>query len=195
MKNNFKNIVFDFDETLFFTSNKIAESYTLAIKTVVDKEVNVEEIEFLIKLGLNYKNFLELIIGSEYYQAYDSIHNLKKQIYKNNINSLKINYNIEKFIKEKYNEMTFFIWSNSTIDQIENILNYYGIKQYFKEVYDRNKSGEIKPSLKGLIKIFQMHQLKKDDTLIVDDSTEIIQNLTKNGFFVIHPNSFDFHQI
>ena len=175
LKNNKKQIIFDFDKTLF--------------KLIIDWEKYFQEIENkLISIDKSiYSDYINKLINwcemqNLYVERYGV--SMKKLICANNINSELYLY--KKSIPNKYlinlinklDKHFLYIWSSNTRELIIKILEQNNILIKFKKIVCRNDVQFLKPKPDGFLKLKDPNVSLKSYLLIGDSKND--ENAAKN---------------
>ena len=163
-----KNIIFDFDGVLVDSEILVAKAFAKYIKTF---GISIDDKEFANYAG---KKTVEVIASlSEKYSIknpqkfFDDIMDIASNIYKN---ELTIVNGVDEFLDEI--SLNLFIGSNSIKKRIIDGLNKVKLNKYFKpnQVYSFDLVDNPKPHPDVYLKAIEDNQLKKHETIIIEDS-------------------------
>ena len=163
-----KNIIFDFDGVLVDSEILVAKAFAKYMKTF---DISIDDKEFANYAG---KKTVEVIASlSEKYSIknqqkfFDDIMDIASNIYKN---ELTIVSGVDEFLDEI--SLNLFIGSNSIKKRIIDGLNKVKLNKYFKpnQVYSFDLVDNPKPHPDVYLKAIEDNQLKKHETIIIEDS-------------------------
>ena len=163
-----KNIIFDFDGVLVDSEILVAKAFAKYMKTF---DISIDDKEFANYAG---KKTVEVIASlSEKYSIknqqkfFDDIMDIASNIYKN---ELTIVTGVDEFLDEI--SLNIFIGSNSIKKRIIDGLNKVKLNKYFKpnQVYSFDLVDNPKPHPDVYLKAIEDNQLKKHETIIIEDS-------------------------
>ena len=163
-----KNIIFDFDGVLVDSEILVAKAFAKYMKTF---GISINDKEFANYAG---KKTVEVIASlSEKYSIknqqkfFDDIMDIASNIYKN---ELTIVNGVDEFLDEI--SLNLFIGSNSIKKKIIDGLNKVKLNKYFKpnQVYSFDLVDNPKPHPDVYLKAIEDNQLKKHETIIIEDS-------------------------
>ena len=163
-----KNIIFDFDGVLVDSEILVAKAFAKYMKTL---GISIDDKEFANYAG---KKTVEVIASlSEKYSIknpqkfFDDIMDIASNIYKN---ELTIVNGVDEFLDEI--SLNLFIGSNSIKKRIIDGLNKVKLNKYFKpnQVYSFDLVDNPKPHPDVYLKAIEDNQLKKHETIIIEDS-------------------------
>ena len=163
-----KNIIFDFDGVLVDSEILVAKAFAKYMKTF---GISIDDKEFANYAG---KKTVEVIASlSEKYSIknqqkfFDDIMDIASNIYKN---ELTIVNGVDEFLDEI--SLNLFIGSNSIKKRIIDGLNKVKLNKYFKpnQVYSFDLVDNPKPHPDVYLKAIEDNQLKKHETIIIEDS-------------------------
>ena len=162
-----KNIIFDFDGVLVDSEILVAKAFAKYMKTF---GIFIDDKEFANYAG---KKTVEVIASlSEKYSIknqqkfFDDIMDITSNIYKN---ELTIVNGVDEFLDEI--SLNLFIGSNSIKKRIIDGLNKVKLNKYFKpnQVYSFDLVDNPKPHPDVYLKAIEDNQLKKHETIIIED--------------------------
>ena len=163
-----KNIIFDFDGVLVDSEILVAKAFAKYMKTF---GISIDDKEFANYAG---KKTVEVIASlSEKYSIknpqkfFDDIMDIASNIYKN---ELTIVNGVDEFLDEI--SLNLFIGSNSIKKRIIDGLNKVKLNKYFKpnQIYSFDLVDNPKPHPDVYLKAIEDNQLKKHETIIIEDS-------------------------
>ena len=163
-----KNIIFDFDGVLVDSEILVAKAFAKYMKTF---GISINDKEFANYAG---KKTVEVIASlSEKYSIknqqkfFDDIMDIASNIYKN---ELTIVTGVDEFLDKI--SLNLFIGSNSIKKRIIDGLNKVKLNKYFKpnQVYSFDLVDNPKPHPDVYLKAIEDNQLKKHETIIIEDS-------------------------
>ena len=163
-----KNIIFDFDGVLVDSEILVAKAFAKYMNTF---GISIDDKEFANYAG---KKTVEVIASlSEKYSIknqqkfFDDIMDIASNIYKN---ELTIVSGVDEFLDEI--SLNLFIGSNSIKKRIIDGLNKVKLNKYFKpnQVYSFDLVDNPKPHPDVYLKAIEDNQLKKHETIIIEDS-------------------------
>ena len=163
-----KNIIFDFDGVLVDSEILVAKAFAKYMKTF---GISIDDKEFANYAG---KKTVEVIASlSEKYSIknqqkfFDDIMDIASNIYKN---ELTIINRVDEFLDGI--SLNLYIGSNSIKKRIIDGLNKVKLNKYFKpnQVYSFDLVDNPKPHPDVYLKAIEDNQLKKHETIIIEDS-------------------------
>ena len=163
-----KNIIFDFDGVLVDSEILVAKAFAKYMNTF---GISIDDKEFANYAG---KKTVEVIASlSEKYSIknqqkfFDDIMDIASNIYKN---ELTIVTGVDEFLDKI--SLNLFIGSNSIKKRIIDGLNKVKLNKYFKpsQVYSFDLVDNPKPHPDVYLKAIEDNQLKKHETIIIEDS-------------------------
>lgn len=165
MKN--KLAIFDLDGTLFDTKDVNYYSYKQAMEKC---GYNFPYEYFENKCyGRYYKEFLpELLENNE--EIMEKVHNMKKELYKDNLNKAKMNehiFNIIESIKDNY---YIALYTTASEKNTKQILKEFNKLEEFDYILTNEMIENKKPHPEGYCKIMEYYNIKPEDTMIFEDS-------------------------
>lgn len=164
MKN--KLAIFDLDGTLYDTRRVNWLAYQKALQAYgasIDYEYFSSECN-----GQHYKKFLPKILGGGRYV--EDIHTLKKQYYKEFLNEVVENRNLFSLIHSIQHDYYIALVTTASRENCNEILKYSGRFDTFDLIITQEDVSEKKPAPEGFLKAMQYFAIKKEDTLIFEDS-------------------------
>ena len=164
-----KNIIFDFDGVLVDSEMLVAKSFS---KYLVNKDIHFTEKDFSIYAGKKTVQVIdELSIKFNILnkkEFFEDIMDLANNIYSQELEPI---IGVKEFINK--NNYNFFIGSNSIKERI-----LFGLKKVkFDKFFDKNKIfsfdmvKEPKPHPDVYLTAIKVHNLIKEETLIIEDSS------------------------
>ena len=117
-----KLVIFDFDDTLFFTTSVHAKSYSQAISELLKIYVSDLMIEKEIKAGAVFPGLLSSFLPEISIDLAKEIHRRKSEIYMKSSSAIRINNRIIDLLPDVSSKYFTAIWSNSSRVNIEMLL-------------------------------------------------------------------------
>lgn len=182
-----KLVVFDFDDTLFYTSTIHAKSYATAILKVVQVQIPFEEIEQKIKNGSVYPELLQSICPDLPLDFYDEIHKKKNEIFANSLNTILVNKEVTDFLPSISSRYLTAIWSNSSRFNIDMLLSEWRLSEFFTQIYSKENMKVPKPNVESYKKLCSDFKVTPRESLLIDDSIVNVQAVQKTGALGVFP--------
>ena len=180
MRNN-QLAIFDLDGTLFDTKNVNFSAYKEAIKqSGLQTEIDYE---FYCSFcnGNNYKVFLPKIIAGITDEQMKEIHDRKKQLYSTYLYLARINEHLFSIIKSIRGEYSIALVTTASRKNVDDILQYFNVKEYFALLITQEDVKEIKPSPECFLRAMDMAGVTAESTIIFEDSKEGLEAAQQSG--------------
>ena len=182
---NIKNIILDLGGVLInLDYNKLNERLgILGLSNTFSKSEQIELFDKLEEGKISEKDFIRA-----FNRLTEANHN--RQTIINAWNSILLDFPIERLelLKHLGQKYRLFLFSNTNsihIQEVYNIINRaYGIKNlnhYFEKIYLSNELGIRKPKTDGFDYILKDNNLKRNETLFIDDSPQHVEGAKKAG--------------
>lgn len=182
---NIKNIILDLGGVLInLDYNKINDRIgILGLSNAFSKSEQIELFDKLEEGKISEKDFIRA-----FNRLAEANHNHQTII--NAWNSILLDFPIERLelLKHLGQKYRLFLFSNTNsihIQEVYNIINRaYGIKNlnhYFEKIYLSNELGIRKPKTDGFDYILKDNNLKRNETLFIDDSPQHVEGAKKAG--------------
>ena len=182
---NIKNIILDLGGVLInLDYNKINDRIgILGLSNAFSKSEQIELFDKLEEGKISEKDFIRA-----FNRLAEANHNHQTII--NAWNSILLDFPIERLelLKHLGQKYRLFLFSNTNsihIQEVYNIINRaYGIKnlnRYFEKIYLSNELGIRKPKTDGFDYILKDNNLKRNETLFIDDSPQHVEGAKKAG--------------
>ena len=182
---NIKNIILDLGGVLInLDYNKLNERLgILGLSNTFSKSEQIELFDKLEEGKISEKDFIRA-----FNRLTEANHN--RQTIINAWNSILLDFPIERLelLKHLGQKYRLFLFSNTNsihIREVYNIINRAcGIKNlnhYFEKIYLSNELGIRKPKTDGFDYILKDNNLKRNETLFIDDSPQHVEGAKKAG--------------
>ena len=182
---NIKNIILDLGGVLInLDYNKLNDRLgILGLSNTFSKSEQIELFDKLEEGKISEKDFIRA-----FNRLTEANHN--RQTIINAWNSILLDFPIERLelLKHLGQKYRLFLFSNTNsmhIREVYNIINRaYGIKNlnhYFEKIYLSNELGIRKPKTDGFDYILKDNNLKRNETLFIDDSPQHVEGAKKAG--------------
>lgn len=182
---NIKNIILDLGGVLInLDYNKLNDRIgILGLSNAFSKSEQIELFDKLEEGKISEKDFIRA-----FNRLAEANHNHQTII--NAWNSILLDFPIERLelLKHLGQKYRLFLFSNTNsihIQEVYNIINRaYGIKNlnhYFEKIYLSNELGIRKPKTDGFDYILKDNNLKRNETLFIDDSPQHVEGAKKAG--------------
>ncbi len=182
---NIKNIILDLGGVLInLDYNKLNDRLSiLGLSNTFSKSEQIELFDKLEEGKISEKDFIRA-----FNRLAEANHNHQTII--NAWNSILLDFPIERLelLKHLGQKYRLFLFSNTNsihIQEVYNIINRaYGIKNlnhYFEKIYLSNELGIRKPKTDGFDYILKDNNLKRNETLFIDDSPQHVEGAKKAG--------------
>ena len=182
---NIKNIILDLGGVLInLDYNKLNDRLgILGLSNTFSKSEQIELFDKLEEGKISEQDFIRA-----FNRLAEANHN--RQTIINAWNSILLDFPIERLelLKHLGQKYRLFLFSNTNsihIREVYNIINRaYGIKNlnhYFEKIYLSNELGIRKPKTDGFDYILKDNNLKRNETLFIDDSPQHVEGAKKAG--------------
>ncbi len=178
-----KNIIFDFDGVLVDSEILVAKAFSKYMKNF---GIEIDKKEFANFAGNKTIQVID-ILSQKYsikdkQKFFDDIMEIASNIYKNELTTVEGAY---EFVSKT--KLNLFIGSNSTKDRIINGLHKVELTKYFKpeQVYSFDLVEKPKPNPDIYLKAIEDNNLKKNHTIIIEDSVVGVKAGVSAGVKVI----------
>ncbi|MFL2582674.1 MAG: HAD-IA family hydrolase [Flavobacteriales bacterium] len=182
---NIKNIILDLGGVLInLDYNKLNDRIgILGLSNAFSKSEQIELFDKLEEGKISEKDFIRA-----FNRLAEANHN--RQTIIDAWNSILLDFPIERLelLKHLGQKYRLFLFSNTNsihIQEVYNIINRaYGIKNlnhYFEKIYLSNELGIRKPKTDGFDYILKDNNLKRNETLFIDDSPQHVEGAKKAG--------------
>jgi HAD superfamily hydrolase (TIGR01509 family) len=169
VRQKIKVAIFDFDETLFFTSEISVASYIDATRIICNGlELHDESIR-LLKSGYDYHSAFVHMQDLDH-SSIERIHDLKLEIYNTKISEIKPRIAIVRLMNSLSGVCKLAILSNSTRDTVVEILRLHNLYSHFEIVVTREDVTKPKPNPMGINLILKQTNARPDEAILIDDS-------------------------
>lgn len=174
-------MIFDLDGTLFDTKEVNFHAYNKALE--INGFQNKLSYDFYCSScnGDSYKVFLPKIVSELSKQQIHHIHEKKKQLYSTYLKYAKINNSLINLIKSCKNDYQVCIVTSASKKNVEEILAYFGIEDLFDFIISQEDVVNPKPSPEGFNLAIDKANVKKENTLIFEDSAIGLCAAEKSG--------------
>ena len=188
MNQKIKVAIFDFDNTLFFTSHISMSAYIDATRIIGNGlELNDMTIR-LLNSGYDYRSaFVHMPNLSE--ASIESIHELKLEIYNNRIPEVKPRLGIVRLMNSLVGNCKLAILSNSTRDSVTKILRLHELYSSIDIFVTREDVKFPKPNPMGVNLILKQTRSRQDEVILIDDSLIGIEAGHRAGIEVLFVTS------
>ncbi len=182
-----KTIMYDLDNTLCYCADWHYEALNMALKDVVNFEINKED-HIAIFNGLTTKTKLNILFKKDIIKKEDfDIISAKKQEYTFkliNENARLDPVKIHLHKQMKYNNITSVCVTNSITESACLILEKTGQLEYMEFVISNEQTKYPKPHGEGYIKAMVKLGVYPEETVIVEDSPHGIMAAKSTGAYV-----------
>ena len=185
-----KLVIFDFDDTLFFTTSVHAKSYSQAISELLKIYVSDLMIEKEIKAGAVFPGLLSSFLPEISIDLAKEIHRRKSEIYMKSSSAIRINNRIIDLLPDVSSKYFTAIWSNSSRVNIEMLLIKYHLSVFFDLIYSREDLKYLKPDIRSYIDLCAIFSTSLHESLLVDDSNVNLETIRKSGAVGLLPTNF-----
>jgi len=182
-----KAALFDFDGTLFGTSDINYASYAQALK-----EVGVDfERDYFDKQcdGRNYREFIPSLVNNDE-EIMERVHKRKQQLYTENLGKAKVNehlFNIIDALKEEY---TVAIVTTASRKCVNEMLKATGKEGIFDLLICGDDVTKFKPDPECYLIAMEKIGVKPEDTIVFEDSQYGIEAGIASGASVYAVKNF-----
>lgn len=185
-----KSIIFDMDGVLVDTEWLHCTSYIKAFKKYGLKLSEEEYYHFWTKLGFGVKDFFDekKIVGIKPYEVREE----KRKIFRDRLKKeLRLFPNADKIVKIIYYEYPLALVSNSYKIDVDLILKYSKLEEYFKVVVSMDNIKNGKPNPEGFILASRILNISPDRILVIEDAEKGVIAAKKAGMKVVAiPNKY-----
>lgn len=162
------HICFDLDGTLL---NSFTTIYKCTLRTLEHLDIPgvLEEKKFHAMIGHHFQDiFEELKIKVS---DVESFINIYKTYYFNFINDSVLYPDVPEVLNElKNNNIKISLLTTKAQDQAENLIDHFGLREYFDSVYGRRPGVAIKPDPEPLLRICEELGVSPSETIMTGDS-------------------------
>ncbi|WP_220727760.1 HAD-IA family hydrolase [Apilactobacillus xinyiensis] len=165
-----KNIIWDFDGTLFDTYPQMVNSFLLALKKMHIDEMEIDEYEIYEVMRRHSLSTAIQKYAAHYNLVADNL-KLNYQLYeKQNILKSKPFFNLETLLLNTIkNDYSHFILTHRDKQTLYQVLENNHFADYFKMIITKDDNLPRKPNPAAINQIIEKNNLKKMDTLIIGD--------------------------
>ena len=163
MMSNFK-LVFDMDNTLFFTDRLTNESYNYALQVFGFNKIYSDK-----RITRTYVNQVYPYLSNE---SLATIIDTKQEYFNNNLDKITINRQILNIIMQSGID-SCVLWTSADPNRVQETLKYYNLDESFLNIVYSNKLN-IEDDLELICFIFQA---SKKDLLVFEDNDTTIKKL------------------
>ena len=173
---NYKNIIFDFDGTLADSKHCSVVATQKAFQDLNLNSPSVEMIEHYMGIPIE-TSFKKLADRDLQEDVFEQLLQTFRGHYKALEHTLLETFpNIpEVLTKMREDQKLLFVVSSKKSDVLKRNLKMLGIDKYFKDMIGSDKVSHYKPHPDGILKILELYQLKKSETVMVGDAIFDIQ--------------------
>lgn len=181
-QNNKKHVIFDFDETLFTLHlpwQDFKKEMVLRLMQL-DPALSLENQNDLLTPLMNValqkygKIAKEIINGySEYFES-------------EHLQNISVNEEMLNFIREYYKNYDFYIWSSNTYKTVHAVLENHALVPFFKKIITQDRVMMLKPYPDGFNHIFDEKTQKKEEFILIGDSSFDIEASKNAGIDFLH---------
>ena len=167
----YQNIIFDFDGTLADSKNC---SVVATRKAFEDLKLNIPSVEMIehymgIPIEISFKEMAERELDEDEFELL--LQTFRKHYKESENTLLEVFPNIPKMLKELVEDKRLlFVVSSKKTDVLQRNLESLEILKFFRDVIGSDKVLHYKPHPDGLLKIIDLYQLKKSDTVMIGDA-------------------------
>lgn len=179
---NIKLIIFDLDGTLVDSAKDISNALSHAVKPFGLGTITVEETASLVGDGLTRLVEKFIAAHNEFAKYREQVESIKNKLledfisyYSKHLTDFTVPYPFVREILEKLNGYKKTVISNKREALVKEILEHFGILNFFDVVLGGDSFEEKKPSPVPIRKVLEMFALNPEEAAIVGDSELDIQ--------------------
>ena len=173
-----KLAVFDLDGTLFNTQEVNFYSYAEAANRL---GYCIPRQQFLeITPGKNYKEFLP-VFGITDLKNIEQIHDLKKQLYSNNIDKVKKNSILFQLIETLKKDYIIALATTASRKNTLDLLKYFQVENIFEIIITQEDTKKLKPDPECYLLAMKKARVAAESTIIFEDSEIGLQAAKSSG--------------
>lgn len=188
MKKN-KLAIFDLDGTLYDTNRVNYQAYKNALPKVPDYftyEYFAAECN-----GKSYKDFLPGLLQSEDKEVITQVHREKKAGYKKYLSYAVENKHLFTIIQAIAKEYHIALVTTASRENVEDILEYFQRKKMFELILTNDDVDFPKPNPEGFLRAMKHFGVRKEHTIIFEDSKTGIEAAERAGVMFFVTRNFD----
>lgn len=155
--------VFDLDNTLVYTDDLNNEAYNFALTTLGKKPLNN-----LSRITRDTV-FMQISFSKE---KREQLINIKQNYFRENLHKITPNFTLIKVL-DSLNKEDCLLWTSAAQCRVEAILQYFHLKNKFKDVFFSTKS-DLKRDIE---RICAYLLCKKEQLRIYDDNKQLLQEI------------------
>ena len=182
-----KLAIFDMDGTLFNTNDVNYYSYKEALASV-GVEIDYEYYCSFCN-GRHYKVFVPQLVNNDE-EKIEIVHNLKKELYKKNLDKVVVNKHLFEIIKGLKNKYKLAVVTTASKKNTQEILEFTDTQKYFDLILTSNDITKQKPDPEGFLLAMKNFNAKAEETLIFEDSDVGLEAAKKTGATVFKVEEF-----
>lgn len=174
-----KLMILDMDGTLFDTTGVNYHSYKEAVSEY-GYDVDYDFYRYECN-GKHYKDFLPLFATDDK-ELMEIIHQKKLDLYQKHLDKARLNEPLLSLVKSsKKDGVQIALVTNASRQNVEDILNTFGIRECFDYVMTQEDIRKPKPDPSCFIETMQRFGVKPEETLIFEDSPVGLQAAKNSG--------------
>ena len=186
LKNNL--IISDVDGTIFRTEMVNFLSYKFAFEK---HGYNLEFDEYMEKMfGKFYKQFIPVMIKGSSNEVVESIHDVKKCVYKDYLSHATLNEHLINIFLSMKSQYYLAIVSTACKENTIEIMKRFDIFDIFDLIITQEDVHRTKPDPEGFLKAIDYFRVEAKNTLIFEDSDVGIQAALKTGASILRCENF-----
>jgi HAD superfamily hydrolase (TIGR01549 family) len=167
-KSNIQLVVFDLDGTLMKSDLTIYNSMVETLREIgISTEIPKEEFDKFI--GYHFQDifdYFKINVGD-----LDSYISKYKETYFKNLSQTELYPGVLETLRNlKHKQIKTAILTTKAQDQLEKIITYFELNNYFDYLYGRRLNSKIKPSPEPLLEIMDILKVDNNSTIMVGDT-------------------------
>ncbi len=176
-----KIAIFDLDGTLFDTKNVNYEAYNRALKETgltmkCDYNFYCDNCN-----GRDYKTFLPIICNGITDKQMEEVHRRKQEFYKEYLSKARMNDSLFALIEAIKSDYHIALGTTASKENTYEILKHFDVDWLFDLIVTKEDTIRYKPDPECFITIMNYFNVKKQDTIIFEDSDVGIKAAEKSG--------------